>query len=106
MFLDSAAGLGLHLNEDFNGESQDGVGWYRLTQLNGARASAAVAYLHPAMSRPNLPVETHVHALSLLFEGERAVGVVGARLSEMLVHRAQREVIVCGGTYNSPQLLM
>jgi choline dehydrogenase-like flavoprotein len=58
------------------------------------------------MSRPNLTVETHVHALSILFEGERAVGVVGARLSEMVVNRAEREVIVCGGTYNSPQLLM
>ena len=65
-----------------------------------------MAYLHPVMDRPNLTVETHVHALSLLFEGERAVGVVGMRLSEMLVHRAEREVIVCGGAYNSPQLLM
>jgi choline dehydrogenase-like flavoprotein len=51
-------------------------------------------------------VETHVQALSILFEGERAVGVVGARLSEMVVNRAEREVIVCGGTYNTPQLLM
>jgi choline dehydrogenase len=106
MFLDSATTVGLPLNDDFNGESQEGVGWYRLTQRNGARASAAVAYLHPVMSRPNLTVETHVHALSILFEGERAAGVVGARLSEMVVHRAEREVIVCGGAYNSPQLLM
>src|ERR671917_1466689 len=106
MFIDSATGLGLSLNEDFNGESQDGVGWYRLTQRNGARASAAVAYLHPVMNRPNLTVETHVHALSVLFENGRAAGVVGARLSEMIVHRAEREVIVCGGSYNSPQLLM
>jgi choline dehydrogenase-like flavoprotein len=104
MFIDSATSLGLPLNEDFNGESQDGVGWYRVTQRGGARASAAGAYLHPAMSRPNLTVETHVHALSILFESGRAVGVVGARLSEMVVHRAEREVIVCGGTYNSPEL--
>jgi choline dehydrogenase len=106
MFLDSATAHGLSLNEDFNGPEQDGVGWYQVTHRNGARASAAVAYLHPAMTRPNLTVETHVHALSILFEGERAVGVVGARLSEMIVHRAEREVIVCGGSYNSPQLLM
>ena len=105
-FLDSAAAHGLPANEDFNGAEQDGVGWYQVTHRNGARASAAVAYLHPVMDRPNLTVETHVHALSLLFEGERAVGVVGMRLSEMLVHRAEREVIVCGGAYNSPQLLM
>ena len=106
MFLDSATAHGLPLNDDFNGAEQDGVGWYQVTHRNGARASAAVAYLHPAMARPNLTVETHVHALSILFEGERAVGVVGARLSEMIVHRAEREVIVCGGSYNSPQLLM
>lgn len=105
-FIDAATARGLPLNEDFNGDSQEGVGWYRVTQRNGARASAAVAYLHPVMERPNLTVETHVHALSILFEGERAAGVVGARMSEMVVHRAEREVIVCGGTYNSPQLLM
>jgi choline dehydrogenase len=105
-FLDAAGAVGLPQNPDFNGAEQDGVGWYQVTHRGGARASAAVAYLHPVMSRPNLNVETHVHALSLLFEGGRAVGVVGARLSEMLVHRAEREVIVCAGTYNSPQLLM
>ena len=89
-FLDSAAAHGLAANDDFNGAEQDGIGWYQVTHRNGARASAAVAYLHPVMDRPNLTVETHVHALSLLFEGERAVGVVGMRLSEMLVHRADR----------------
>ena len=67
--------VGLPANEDFNGAEQDGVGWYQVTHRNGARASAAVAYLHPVMDRPNLTVETHVHALSILFEGERAVGV-------------------------------
>ena len=105
-FLDAAEAVGLPANRDFNGAEQDGVGWYQVTHRNGARASTAVAYLHPVMGRPNLTVETHVHALSILFEGERAVGVVGARLSEMIVHRAEREVIVCGGAYNSPQLLM
>jgi choline dehydrogenase-like flavoprotein len=105
-FLDAAQERGLPANEDFNGAEQDGVGWYQVTHRNGARASAAVAYLHPVMSRPNLTVETHVHALSILFENGRAAGVVGARLSEMIVQRAEREVIVCGGTYNSPQLLM
>jgi choline dehydrogenase len=105
-FLDAATAHGLPANDDFNGAQQDGVGWYQVTHRNGARASTAVAYLHPVMSRPNLTVETHVHALSILFEGERAVGVVGARLSEMIVHRAEREVIVCGGAYNTPQLLM
>jgi choline dehydrogenase-like flavoprotein len=105
-FLDSAAARGLPANEDFNDGSQDGVGWYQVTERNGARCSTAVAYLHPVMRRANLTVETHVHALSILFEAGRAVGVVGARLGEMVVNRAEREVIVCCGTYNSPQLLM
>ena len=89
-----------------NGAEQDGVGWYQLTHRGGARASAAVAYLHPAMDRPNLTVETHVEVLKLLFEGQRAVGVQGVRLSEPLDFRAEREVIMACGTYNSPQLLM
>ena len=105
-FIDAAHTCGHPLNEDFNGPAQDGVGWYQLTQRGGARASAAVAYLHPVADRPNLTVETHVQALSVLFEGDRAVGVLGARLSEPLEFRAEREVIVSCGTYNSPQLLM
>jgi choline dehydrogenase len=105
-FLEAALACGHPANDDFNGPAQDGVGHYQLTQRGGARASAAVAYLHPVMDRPNLTVETHVHALSLIFEGDRAVGVRGARLSELLEFRAGREVIVSCGTYNSPQLLM
>ena len=57
------------------------------------------------MDRPNLTVETHVHAHRVLFDGTRAVGVVGSRLSELLEFRAEREVIVCGGAYLSPQIL-
>jgi choline dehydrogenase len=105
-FIDCALDHGLPANEDFNDGDQDGIGWYQVTHRNGARCSAAVAYLHPVMTRPNLTVETHVQALSILFEDGRAVGVVGARLSEMVVNRAEREVIVCCGTYNTPQLLM
>ncbi|MGH2845563.1 MAG: GMC family oxidoreductase [Thermoleophilaceae bacterium] len=105
-FLEAARACGHPGNDDFNGPEQDGVGRYQLTQRNGARASAAVAYLHPVAGRPNLTIETHVHALGVKFEGERAVGVVGSRLSELLEFRAEREVIVSCGTYNSPQLLM
>ena len=105
-FIDSAQACGLQANDDFNGAEQDGVGWYQVTHRGGARASAAVAYLHPAMDRTNLTVETHVEVLKLLFEGQRAVGVQGVRLSEPLEFRAEREVIVACGAYNSPQLLM
>jgi choline dehydrogenase len=105
-FIDAALASGLPANDDFNGAEQDGIGWYQVTQRNGARGSTAVSYLHPAMDRPNLTVETHLQVLQVLFEGTRAVGVSGTRLSELLEFRAQREVIVCAGAYNSPQLLM
>jgi choline dehydrogenase len=105
-FLAAADAYGLPANSDFNGREQDGVGWYQVTQRDGRRASAAVAYLHPAMSRPGLEVLTHCQVLKVLFEGSRAVGVQAARAGDALEFRAEREVIVSGGAYNSPQLLM
>ena len=105
-FIDAAIAYGLRANDDFNGPDQDGVGWYQLTQRDGRRGSAAVSYLHPVADRPNLTIETDVHALGVLFEGTRAIGVRGARLDHVLEFKAEREVIVCAGAYNSPQLLM
>ena len=105
-FIDAAATRGLPVNDDFNGPDQEGVGWYQTTTRDGWRASTADAYLHPAASRPNLTIETRVHALRVRFEGTRAVGVAGVRLDEQLEFRAEREVIVCAGAYGSPQLLM
>ncbi|HEX3608035.1 MAG TPA: GMC family oxidoreductase N-terminal domain-containing protein [Candidatus Dormibacteraeota bacterium] len=105
-FLEAAQGAGLAANDDFNAAEQDGVGLYQVTQRGGRRCSAAVAYLHPAMQRPNLTVETHVQVHRVLFEGGRAVGVSGSRLGETLEFRCEREVILSGGAYNSPQLLM
>jgi choline dehydrogenase len=104
-FIDAAAARGLPASEDFNGPRQDGIGWYQLTTRDGRRGSTAVSYLHPVMDRPNLTVETHVHAHRVLFDGTRAVGVVGSRLSELLEFRAEREVIVSAGAYLSPQIL-
>ncbi len=105
-FLEAAAAAGHPSNDDFNGEKQDGFGRYQLTQRNGKRCSASVAYLHPALARPNLTVETYTQVHRVLFEGGRAVGVEGERAGERREFRAEREVILCGGTYNSPQLLM
>ncbi len=105
-FLDAGAQAGLARNDDFNGAEQDGVGMYQLTQRHGMRASAAVAYLRAAEERPNLAVMAHTHARSIVLEGLRAVGVRTSRLGKDQELRAEREVIVCGGTYNSPQLLM
>jgi choline dehydrogenase len=108
-FLEACDQDGRPRNEDFNGAEQDGFGRYQVTQRDGRRCSTAVAYLHPAMERPNLAVETFTQVHRVLFEGDRAVGVVAARigeLSEPREIRAEREVILCGGAYNSPQLLM
>ncbi|URD60863.1 GMC family oxidoreductase N-terminal domain-containing protein [Sphingomonas sp. KRR8] len=90
---------------DINGPEQEGVGWFQLNIKNGKRCSAAVAYLHPAMSRPNLRVETRALASGVLFEGKRAVGVEFAQRGATRVVRARREVILAGGAINSPQLL-
>src|SRR6266571_2777349 len=74
-FLDAALQAGHKANDDFNGPEQDGVGYYQLTQRNGMRCSAAVAYLHPAMARPNLEVMTDALCTRILFDGNRAIGV-------------------------------
>ena len=105
-FLEAAEAMGLPANDDFNDGEQDGFGWYQVTQRDGRRASTAVSYLHPVMERPNLTVETFAHVLKVTFDGGRATGVVAMRAGELLEWRAGREVIVCGGAYNSPQLLM
>ena len=106
-FVEAGVEAGLARNDDFNGAEQDGVGIYQVTQRDGMRASAAVAYLHPAMAeRQNLTVMPFMHVNRVLFEGTRAVGVEATQLGEAQELRAEREVILCGGTYNSPQLLM
>ncbi len=105
-FVEAGAEAGLARNEDFNGAEQDGVGMYQVTQRGGMRASASVAYLHPAIERPNLTVMPYMHVTRVLFEGTRAVGVEATQLGQAQELRAEREVILCGGAFNSPQLLM
>src|SRR4029077_9363669 len=105
-FVDAGAQAGLARNEDFNGPEQDGVGMYQLTQRGGARASAAVAYLPPAMERANLTVMPYMQVQRVLFEGTRAAGVQASQLGQVQELRAERGVILCGGSYTPPQLLM
>jgi len=105
-WVEAAVQAGIARNEDFNGPAQDGAGMYQVTQRGGLRASAAAAYLHPATSRPNLTVLTHMLVHRVLFEGTRAVGVEASQLGHVQELRAAREVILCAGAYNSPQLLM
>ncbi len=97
---------GHELNDDFNGARQDGVGRFQLTQRDGRRCSTATAFLHPAAQRPNLDVITDAMALRILFDGARAVGVEVARGGTVEQIRADREVILSAGAYQSPVLLM
>ncbi len=104
-FLRAGTEIGLPRNDDFNGATQEGVGGYEITVRDGLRVSAARAYLRPAMTRANLRVETGAHATRLLFDGIRATGVAYVRGGDSFTARAAREVIVCAGAINSPQLL-
>jgi choline dehydrogenase len=103
--VEACVEAGLPRNNDVNGAQQEGVGYYQLTVKNGQRCSAAVAYLHPAMSRGNLRVETNALAARVLFEGKTAVGVEFIQGGQRRVARAAKEVILAGGAINSPQLL-
>ena len=104
-FIASAQALGIPRNDDFNGPSQEGTGYYRATTYRGRRRSTAIAYLRPAQKRANLRVLTDALVTRVLFEGKRAVGVEYRRGGEKFIEKAAREVILSGGAFNSPQLL-
>jgi choline dehydrogenase-like flavoprotein len=106
VFIEAARQAGHAENPDFNGATQEGVGRYQVTHRNGERCSAAKAYLAPVLERPNLSVITEAHTTRILFEGKRAVGVEYrcGGLTEQV--RATREVLLCAGALQSPQLLM
>ena len=105
-FIEAGQQAGFHHNHDFNGTEQAGVGLYQVTQKDGARCSSAVAYLHPAKSRPNLKVVTGALVRRILLTNGRAIGVAYARDGVETQVRAEREVLLSGGAINSPQLLM
>ncbi|HKR95959.1 MAG TPA: choline dehydrogenase [Candidatus Angelobacter sp.] len=105
-FVAAGQEAGFKRNHDFNGESQDGFGFYQVTQFNGKRHSAAAAFLHPVMSRPNLTVRTDAHVFGIYFEGKRAAIVSFQQGGGSTQERAEREIILCGGAIGSPQLLM
>ena len=105
-FVEAAAELGHARNADFNGARQDGTGLFQRTIKDRTRSSAARAFLHPARARTNLDVMTDAAATRIVFEGRRATGVRYARNEIAEEVSARREVVLCGGTINSPQLLM
>lgn len=107
IYLKAAQQTGFKLNPDFNGEEQEGVGMYQVTQHNGERWSAARAYLHPHMGkRPNLTVETGCQVTRIVFEDKRAVGVEYLQNGEKRSLRAKREILLAAGAFQSPHLLM
>jgi choline dehydrogenase len=104
-FIEAAVEAGYPRNDDFNGPTQEGAGYFQLTARNGRRCSTAVGYLRPARKRANLAIVSDALATRVLFEGRRAVGVEYMQGGERHVARAGGEVILCGGAFNSPQLL-
>jgi choline dehydrogenase len=105
-FVDAAREIELARNDDFNGPNQAGIGFYQVTMKAGERCSTASAFLKPAMTRPNLTVITFAQATKLLFEGVRAVGVAYVQKGQTHQVTATKEVVLCGGAINSPQLLL
>ena len=105
-FVAGGVEAGLPRKNDFNGAEQDGVGYYQVTQKGGLRHSAAVGYIHPILSRPNLTLQTQALVTNILFDGTRAVGVAYVQNGEKQQANANKEVILSGGAINSPQLLM
>ncbi len=106
VFVQAAKQAGYRENLDFNGPEQEGVGLYQVTHKDGERFSAAKAYLTPNLSRPNLRVITGATTTRILLEKKRAMGVEYQHEGRVLQIKANREVLLCAGALQSPQILM
>jgi len=106
VFVAAGQQAGFVHNTDFNGAQQEGVGMFQVTHKNGERFSAADAYLTPHLSRPNLRVFTGAHTTRVLMERKRAVGVELHHEGQVKQLKAAREVLLCAGALQSPQILM
>lgn len=106
-FIDAGVACGYRLNRDFNGEHQDGVGLYQVTQKDGLRFSSAKAFLKPLRGDPKLTIKTNMQVSRVVVEGKRAraVDAVDSRGVSCRIE-AKKEIILSGGAINSPQLLM
>ena len=104
-FIQSAVAEGIPLTRDFNGPSQEGVGYYQLTNRNGRRCSTAVGYLNPVKSRSNLKIVTGAMVSNLTLDGKRVTGVTGRFGGTPGQIHARREVLLCAGAIGSPQIL-
>ena len=104
-FIEAAVEAGYPRNDDFNGPTQEGAGYFQLTARNGRRCSTAVGYLKPARKRHNLVIASDALATRVLFDGRRATGVEYIQDGRRIAAHARGEVILSGGAFNSPQLL-
>jgi len=105
-WISAGNAMGFGFTEDYNGEKQEGFGRSQSTIHGGRRDSAARAFLYPALARPNVTLVTEAHATRVVMEGSRAVGVEYLKGGRTVTVRAAREVLLSGGVFNSPQLLM
>jgi choline dehydrogenase len=105
-FLEAARQLEMPTTDDFNAGNQEGIGLFQVTQKNGMRCSAAVAYLHPVLARDNLTVVTGAHVKRLVIEAGYCTGVDYEVEGTEQRATARRETILSAGSYNSPQILM
>jgi len=103
--IEAGAREGYKRNPDYNSGHQEGFGYYQVTQKNGRRWSTARAFLRPALSRPNLRVETDAHAIAVILDGKRAIGVRYAQHGQTHEARCGREVLLAAGAVKSPHLL-
>ncbi len=103
--IGAANSLGIPSRKDFNTGDQRGAGYYQLTTRNGRRCSTAVAYLNPARRRANLRIETEAQAMKILFRGKKAAGIQYRQHGKIKTLNVNREVILCAGALQSPQLL-
>src|SRR5213080_539730 len=105
-FIEAGVELGWPRNNDYNGASQGGFGFHQSTVHHGKRSSTADGYLHPAENRPNLVVWMNTLVTRVLFEGTRAVGIAYLKDGKEQQERVNKEVILSGGVFNSPQTLL
>ena len=104
-FIKAATQIGIPLNDDYNGETQEGVGYFQQTAHKGFRWSTARGFLNPARKRSNLEIITKAHTCTVIMEGKRAVGVEYLKNGQRLTANASREVVLSAGAIGSPQIL-
>lgn len=104
-FIAAAVEAGIPTNPDFNGETQEGVGFYQTTTRNGRRLSSATAFLAPARKRTNLRIVTRAQVTRIVIKGGMATGVEFAAGGRTHLARVRGEVVISGGVFNSPQIL-